>query len=436
MKPSALRPLALLALCLLASVARAVTATGLSSFEGIEEPLVKFFPATGRFEPDSFVNIIDLGEGAFRMLTRFNPDWWDGDRDTTNKDRQRAEVKGLGPRQKHEETFEYATTWRSSAGFHDPQKFCHIFQLKGIDGDNGAPVITMSLNAGGRINVRYWPGDGKPNVTAREFTWKPDHWQSVRIRVRMSKAAEGELLVSVDGDEFKGVRGLVMARTGSTEYRPKWGLYRGAAKGLPMGDDYVEHKNVTATRPDKVAIDNATWEKEARALARTAGSAQAVAWLNTQPASPGRDFAQASLAAFWAESDPAAAMAWVETQPPGTLRADALERVFGRWADADVTSALAWLQTHASRAETDPIAWVFVTDTTYRYVKRDLALTAVPLIKDPELRARAYEHVLEIWARTDADAAAAFLERSAALAPAQKTAIAARLRTKFTARAD
>src|SRR5829696_6707217 len=70
----------------------AATATGLSSFEAIEEPLVKFFPATGKFERDAFVNITDQGGGVFRFTNRFNADWWDGDRDTENKDRQRAEV--------------------------------------------------------------------------------------------------------------------------------------------------------------------------------------------------------------------------------------------------------------------------------------------------------------------------------------------------------
>ena len=61
---------------------RAVTATGLSSFEAIEEPSVKFFPATGKFVPDTFVNITDRGDGTFRFAHRFNAAWWDGDRDT------------------------------------------------------------------------------------------------------------------------------------------------------------------------------------------------------------------------------------------------------------------------------------------------------------------------------------------------------------------
>src|SRR4051812_10484467 len=158
--------------------ANAVTATGLSSFEGIEEPLVKFFPATGKFERDAFVNITDRGGGTVRMTLRYNAEWWDGDRDTLNKDRQRAEVKGLGPHQKHGDTFDYETTWRSNPGFRGSNGFCHIFQLKATNGDSGAPLITLSIR-GDKATVEANPAG--PKIIAREFSWKPDTWQTVRI---------------------------------------------------------------------------------------------------------------------------------------------------------------------------------------------------------------------------------------------------------------
>src|SRR5687768_7872902 len=79
----------------------AVTATGLKSFEGVEEPKVRYIVAGDRFEPDDFVNIADVGDKTVRMTLRYRADaWWDGDRTTKSKDRQRAEVKGLGPHQK------------------------------------------------------------------------------------------------------------------------------------------------------------------------------------------------------------------------------------------------------------------------------------------------------------------------------------------------
>ena len=79
------------------------TATTLGSFEGEEEPTVLYHPSSGTFTSDSFDNITDQGGGVFRYTLRYRPDqdWWDGDRATTNDDRQRAEVKGLGAHQRY-----------------------------------------------------------------------------------------------------------------------------------------------------------------------------------------------------------------------------------------------------------------------------------------------------------------------------------------------
>jgi hypothetical protein len=407
---------------LLAAATRATTATGLSSFEAIEEPLVKFFPATGRFAPDDFVNITELGDGTFRMFDRYNAEWWDGDRDTTNRDRQRAEVKGLGPHQTNGDTFEYATTWRGSPGFRGGGGFCHLFQLKGINGDDGAPLVTLSIQGGTNLATVEVNRAG-PKIIARKFTWQPHTWQTVRIRIKTSPKTDGEIMVSVDDDAFQGRTGIELSRPEATEYRPKWGLYRRAAVKAPMGDDYVEHRNLTAQKVGAPEIANAPLETAARQLAHTSSPATALAWLQTQPASPGRDFALGSLAALWAGANPAAAMAWAEAQEPGAVRIDTIERIFTRWADQDVAAAAQWLHARAPAPALDELLWLFATDTTYRYVNRDIALAAAPLITRPALRAAAFEHIVLIWARQNPTAAAYFLTASPALTVAQKEPI-------------
>ncbi|HTQ30661.1 MAG TPA: hypothetical protein VMI53_05570, partial [Opitutaceae bacterium] len=107
----------------------AVTAENLRSFEGIEEPELRYVIATGKFVYDPYLNITDAGAHTVRMTLRYNRDWWDSDRDRVDTTRQRAEVKGLGPHQKPGETFEYATTWRTDPDFHGSDRFCHVFQL-------------------------------------------------------------------------------------------------------------------------------------------------------------------------------------------------------------------------------------------------------------------------------------------------------------------
>lgn len=231
----------------------AATVTKLADFEGVEEPELRYLVATGKFVADDYVNIRDVAPGTVRMTLRYHGgEWWDSDRDKTDTSRQRAEVKGIGGvHQRNGETFEYATTWRTNPEFRPAQRFCHVFQLKALDGDNGAPLVVLSImGETGKAEVRYWSGDAKGFAKVREVAWKPDTWQTIRFRIRISPGNDGEVLASVNGDAFQGVTGVPVYRPEATSYRPKWGLYRGIdkAKPMPMGDDWVEHKDAAASR--------------------------------------------------------------------------------------------------------------------------------------------------------------------------------------------
>ena len=244
-------------------------ATGLKSFEGMEDPTMKYVVAKDACVPDDFVNITDEGDGTVKMLLRYHGDeeggWWDGDQGTNRKDRQRAEIKGLGPHQRNGETFEYAMTWRTDAEFSDPagytttqyddetqkrrRHFCHVFQLKATDGDDGAPMITMSVEEGNSTaSVDYWVGNAANPTVVRTFAWHPGEWHRVAIRVKTSLYKDGFVLVSVDGDAYSGVKGVDVYRPLSTNYRPKWGLYRATGVGAKMHDDWVEEKDVVVKR--------------------------------------------------------------------------------------------------------------------------------------------------------------------------------------------
>jgi len=242
-----------------------VRALGLKSFEGQEDPTMKYVVAEGKCEHDDFVNITDEGGGVVKMLVRYRGDWWDGDQGTNRRDRQRAEIKGLGPHQKNGETFEYAMTWRTDPDFTDPanettivytdpiqkrrRHFCHTFQLKATDGSDGPPMITMTVEEGNKTaSVDYWSGDAKQPTIVRSFAWQPGEWHRVAIQVKTSLDKDGAVLVSVDGDAFQGVTGVAVYRPRSTNYRPKWGLYRAAGPDAKMHDDWVEHKDVVVTK--------------------------------------------------------------------------------------------------------------------------------------------------------------------------------------------
>jgi hypothetical protein len=234
----------------LALSASALTATNLSCFEGVENPRVLFMVTNNVFAPNPFRgNIVDVGDHTVRMFLRFRTnEWWDGDQGKTDRSRQRAEVKGIGPHQKTGEVFEYGTTWRTDPDFKTTGHFCHVFQLKATDGDKGAPLVTLSLLDNSHAAVRYWPGNRRGFTIVREFAWKPAVWQNIRIRIRTSNESQGEIEVSIDGDPFQGVKNVAVYRPRATDYRPKWGLYRGINRAVVMHDDYVEHKDAFAEK--------------------------------------------------------------------------------------------------------------------------------------------------------------------------------------------
>jgi hypothetical protein len=233
-------------LCSLSAQTR--TALTLSSFGGIEEPEVIYRPGSDTFTSDTFQNITDEGGGRFRTFLRFRAnDAWDGDRTTTSKDRQRAEVKVLGPRQKPGQTFEYASTWRTDPAMVVGNRFCHITQVKGYgSGDIGTPLITTTLRRESRVNVEYHSSGGGDGIV-RSWSWTPGTWTRSAVRLKISTNNDGFVLTSVNGDAYTGVTDKAVYRTDAPEYQPKWGLYRGADNGQPFGDNYMEHENVTAT---------------------------------------------------------------------------------------------------------------------------------------------------------------------------------------------
>jgi hypothetical protein len=228
----------------------AIAATSLLSFEGIEEPTVLYHPSTATFTDDSYVNIVDEGGGMFRYTLRYRPDldYWDGDRATTNTDRQRAEVKGLGPHQQTNQTFEYSYDWRTDSNFVGTSTFCHIFQLKATDGDNAPPLVTLSLGTNNTGKLELWSGTAAGPSSARTFAYADNVWEHADIVIHTATDNTGFVEASINGDAFKGLFNLPVYRPDATDYRPKWGFYRGINSNIYDGDNYVEDRNVTAAQ--------------------------------------------------------------------------------------------------------------------------------------------------------------------------------------------
>src|SRR4051812_28635827 len=177
-------------MCSLAHAATPITVQNEAGFEGLEEASVIYFPDTNSFQndPTNFNHFVDEGGGMFRTTLRnFYPTlgWWDGDRDTTNTDRQRTEVKGIDNlgHQKVGQTFEYSFDFRTNPGFTATSRFCHVFQLKASDGNDGPPLVTVTLRKSGSAGEGpiITPTDGAPRISTPTFLFFSGAWEHLPV---------------------------------------------------------------------------------------------------------------------------------------------------------------------------------------------------------------------------------------------------------------
>jgi hypothetical protein len=158
-------------------------------------------------------------------------------------------VKVLGSRQGLNQTFEYASTWRTNSTFKTGNRFCHVTQVKAYDGgDTGSPLVTTDINSTSSAQVSKCSHDDSGLSSVRGFSWTPGSYVTVKIRLKTSTSTSGELRASINGDSLSGKTGIKMYRQDATQYQPKWGLYRGVDVNQSLGNDTLEHKSVSANK--------------------------------------------------------------------------------------------------------------------------------------------------------------------------------------------
>ncbi len=81
------------------------------------------------------------------------------------------------------------------------------------------------------------------------FSYTAGQWAHFDIRITPCAQGEstGAILLSVNGGTFAGITNAAIDLTGSTDFRPKFGFYRGmsVSNGVPAGDSWVEHRTIT-----------------------------------------------------------------------------------------------------------------------------------------------------------------------------------------------
>ncbi|ASZ10262.1 hypothetical protein CK934_04335 [Chitinophaga sp. MD30] len=191
-------------------------------------------PSFGRHITEAFDS--QLGKNVFIFHIHVTPD---NDRCGGNIDRQRNEIKAHGPspesvKGRNGETMTYRWKFKIDAGFIPTGSFCHIHQIKAGDGDDGAPLITLTPRAGNpqKLQVIHSTGSGgtggevaSANLSGFKGVWvdvveKIKYGVNGTYSVVIKRVSDGATLLSYSNNNIN------MWRDGTTFCRPKWGIYR------------------------------------------------------------------------------------------------------------------------------------------------------------------------------------------------------------------
>ena len=166
----------------------------------------------------------------------------------TNEDRVRMEIKGgsgspSDMQHTQGQTAYYRWKFKLDANFVPGSRFCHIFQIKAMNGDDGAPLITITPRAGSpeKIQIIHSSGSGSGSLgTVKEadlapfkgnwveafVAYKSDEGSAGSFAITLTRISDGAVLLSYSNSS------LDMWRDGSDYNRGKWGVYRGKSDEL------------------------------------------------------------------------------------------------------------------------------------------------------------------------------------------------------------
>lgn len=183
----------------------------------------------------------------------------DNDR-CVNFDRQRNEIKtnsnDLVAFQG--ETLEHRWMFKLDSGFQPSPNFTHIHQIKAIDGNAGAPLITLTPRAGSPNQLQLIETDDSGRGTTLAQTdlspflgeWVEADEQATfdwngSYSITLRRASDGVVLFSYSSNSIE------MWRTGTTRIRGKWGIYRSLNSASYLRDEDVLYSGFcVAKAPD------------------------------------------------------------------------------------------------------------------------------------------------------------------------------------------
>ena len=236
----------------------------------------------------------DLAKSAFVFNIHVTPD---NDR-CINFDRQRLEIKTDTSSPDYvkgflNDTVSYRWKFKLPAGFRPSANFTHIHQVKAGDGDDGAPIITLTPRAGSPDILQIIATDSNGNgSTVFQTNLAPflGVWVEAFEKITYSHTGQYSLVIkTLDGGTTLltySNSNIDLWRTGTTFCRPKWGIYRSLDSASSLRDEQVRFDRFciakgSDTCPSDVKTGNLTLAPSADTYVRDGSSATANFGTNT-----------------------------------------------------------------------------------------------------------------------------------------------------------
>jgi hypothetical protein len=218
-------------------------------------------PAFGRHVSEVFDPV--LNENVFVFTIHVTPD---NDRCNGSTDRQRNEIKTYGPspdslKGQLNETVTYRWKFKLDAGFQSSPSFTHIHQVKAGDGNNDAPIITITPRAGTPekleiIHTGNSAASSLGKVKTVDLAPFKDTWVEVTEKVVYKTKGSIDLVIKrvSDGATLLAYanNNLDMWRDSTTFCRPKWGIYRSLNNVPYLRDEEVRFADFCIAEGDAV----------------------------------------------------------------------------------------------------------------------------------------------------------------------------------------
>jgi len=168
-------------------------------------------------------------------------------------DRQRNEIKTFGPSPDSlkgflNDTVTHHWKFKLDSGFLPSPSFTHIHQIKAGDGDDGAPIITLTPRFGhpDKMQVIHTGSGSATSLgTVLQVDLAPFKgvWVEAEEHIIYKTAGTYSLTIRRIGDDSVLLSytntNIDMWRNGTTFVRPKWGIYRSLNNTSYLRDEEV-----------------------------------------------------------------------------------------------------------------------------------------------------------------------------------------------------